>query len=125
MIVIQLINNFHLLGFDSRRGLGIIFLTTASRTALGPIQPPIQWIPGALSLWVNRPRREAEHSSPSSAEVKKPWSYTSTLQYAFMAWCSDEAQGQIYLYINSYLLQLLLEYFMFHYSTIFVCVAIP
>jgi len=28
------------LGFDSRRGLGILF-TAVSRTALGPIQPPI------------------------------------------------------------------------------------
>jgi hypothetical protein len=27
-------------GFDSRRELGIFLFTTASRTALGPIQPP-------------------------------------------------------------------------------------
>jgi hypothetical protein len=26
--------------------------------------------------------------TPSSAEVKNAWSYTSTPQYAFMAWCS-------------------------------------
>jgi hypothetical protein len=57
------------------------------RTALGPTQPPIQWVPGALSLGVKRPRREADHSPPSSAEVKKPWSYTSTPQYAYMPWC--------------------------------------
>jgi hypothetical protein len=31
--------------------------------------------------------READHSPPSSAEVKNAWSYTSTPQYAFMAWC--------------------------------------
>jgi hypothetical protein len=30
------------LGFDSRRGLGIFLFTTASRPALGPTQPPIQ-----------------------------------------------------------------------------------
>jgi hypothetical protein len=59
------------LGFDSRRGLGIFLFTNASRTALGPTQPPIQWVPGALSLGVKRPRREADHSSPSSAEVKE------------------------------------------------------
>jgi hypothetical protein len=42
----------------------------ASRKALGPTQPPIQWVPGALSLGVKRPVREADHSHPSSAEVK-------------------------------------------------------
>jgi hypothetical protein len=51
--------------------LGIFLFTTASRTALGPTQPPIQWVPGALSLGVNRSGREADHSSPSSAEVKR------------------------------------------------------
>jgi hypothetical protein len=46
--------------------------TTASRTALGPTQPPIQWVPGAISLeGVKQPRREADHSPPSSAEVKE------------------------------------------------------
>jgi len=38
------------LGFDSQRGLGIFLFTTASRWALGLIQPPIQWIPGVLSM---------------------------------------------------------------------------
>jgi hypothetical protein len=32
-----------------------------SRLAVGPTQPPIQWIPGALSLGVKRPGREADH----------------------------------------------------------------
>jgi hypothetical protein len=59
------------LGFDSRRGLGIFLFTTASRTALGPTQPPIQWIPGALSLGANRQGCEADHSTFSSAEVKE------------------------------------------------------
>jgi hypothetical protein len=59
------------LEFDSRRGLGIFLFTTASRTALGPTQPPIQWIPRALSLGIKRPGREADHSPPSSAEVKE------------------------------------------------------
>jgi hypothetical protein len=40
------------------------------RTALGPTQPHIQWVPGALSLGVKRPWREADHSPPPSAEVK-------------------------------------------------------
>jgi hypothetical protein len=40
-------------------------------TALGPIHPPIQWVPGALSLGVKQPVREADHPPPSSAEVKE------------------------------------------------------
>jgi hypothetical protein len=59
------------LGFDSRRGLGIFLFTTASRPALGPTKPPIQWIPGVLSLGVKWPGREADHLPQSSAEVKE------------------------------------------------------
>jgi hypothetical protein len=59
------------LGFDFWRGLRIFLFTTASRTALGPTQPPIQWVPGALSLGVKRLGREADHSHPSSTEVKE------------------------------------------------------
>jgi hypothetical protein len=58
------------LGFESQKGLGIFMFTTATRPALGPIQPPIQCVPGALSLEVKRLIREADHSHPSSAEVK-------------------------------------------------------
>jgi hypothetical protein len=36
--------------FESRQGMGIFLFTTASRTALEPTQPPIQWVPVALSL---------------------------------------------------------------------------
>jgi hypothetical protein len=42
-----------------------------------PTQSPIQWVLGALSLGVKRPRREADHSPPSSAK-KNEWRYTST-----------------------------------------------
>jgi hypothetical protein len=59
------------LGFDSWQGLGIFIFTTTSRMALGPAQPPIQWILGALSLGVKWPGHEADHSPPSSAEVKE------------------------------------------------------
>jgi hypothetical protein len=59
----------------------------ASRTALGPTQPPIQWVPGVLSLGVKRPGREADHLPPSSAEVKNAWTIPPLLQYVFMAWC--------------------------------------
>jgi hypothetical protein len=59
------------LGFDSRRGLGIFLFTAASRTALWPTQPPTQWVPGALFQGVKRQGREADHLTPSSAEVKE------------------------------------------------------
>jgi hypothetical protein len=59
------------LGFYSRLGLEIFLFTTASRLALGPTQPPIQWVPGAVSLGVKWPGREADHSPPSSADVKE------------------------------------------------------
>jgi hypothetical protein len=58
--------------FPGGGGGGEIFIfTTASRTALRPTQPPIQWVPGALSPVVRRPGREAHHSPPSNAEVKE------------------------------------------------------
>jgi len=47
----------------------IMWLCFQYETALGPTQPPIQWVPRALSLGVKRPGREADHSPPSSAEV--------------------------------------------------------
>jgi hypothetical protein len=37
-------------GFDSRHGKEIFLFTTTSRLALGPTQPPIQWILVVLSL---------------------------------------------------------------------------
>jgi len=36
------------LGFDSQQRLGIFLFTTTSRMALGPTQPPIQWVPVAF-----------------------------------------------------------------------------
>jgi hypothetical protein len=44
-----------------------------------------QWV---FPWGVKRRKHEADHSPPSSAEVKNAWKYTSTPQYAFMAWCS-------------------------------------
>jgi hypothetical protein len=61
--------------------------STSSRPALGSTQPPIQWAPGTLSPRANRPGREADHSPPASAEVKKMWIYTFIPSYAFMSYC--------------------------------------
>jgi hypothetical protein len=55
--------------FDYRQGQKIL-LFTASREALGPTLPPIQWVRGALSQEIRRPGRETDHSPPSSAEVR-------------------------------------------------------
>jgi hypothetical protein len=58
-----------------------------------PRRPDWLWDPpnsypigtGDLSLEVKRHGREADHSPPTIAEVKKVWIYTSTPTYAFMA----------------------------------------
>jgi len=56
--MIHYIQNIHVVGheallsirrFDSRQGLGIFLFITASRSALGPTQPPIYWEPESLS----------------------------------------------------------------------------
>ena len=39
-----------------------------SRPAMGPTQPPVNWVPG-LSWGKVRPGRAADHSPPSSAAV--------------------------------------------------------
>jgi hypothetical protein len=35
--------------FDPRQRQRIFLLASASKPALGPIQPPVQWVPGVLS----------------------------------------------------------------------------
>jgi hypothetical protein len=67
--------------------MGFFHFSTASKLALRPTRPPIQWIPGSLSPSFKRPGREADLSLPSSAEVKNAWSYTTTPPYVFMACC--------------------------------------
>jgi hypothetical protein len=59
--------------------VGIFLFTTASRPALGPTQPPIQWVLWSVSLGIKRPGREADHTPASSVEIKNAWSCTSTL----------------------------------------------
>jgi hypothetical protein len=58
------------LRFNSWQGLGI-FLITMSRPVLGPTQPPIQWVSGALYL---RVKQLGNGAIPP-------------LLYVFMAWC--------------------------------------
>jgi hypothetical protein len=90
------------LGFDSRRGLVIFLFSTSSRTVLGPTQSPIQWVPGALSLGVKWPGREADHSPPSSAEVKE-WVELCFHSSNTLSWRSVQlknAQRQFYIYLS-------------------------
>jgi hypothetical protein len=48
---------------------------------------------------VKRPGREADHSPPSSAEVKNTWSYTSTPPIRLHGVVLSSTQGQLYFYI--------------------------
>jgi hypothetical protein len=84
-------------GFESRKGLGIFLFTTGSIPLLGSTQPPIQWVPGNLSLGVKRPGFETDHSNPSSTQVKNAWSYTSTLTIRLHGVCSVKSHGQLYI----------------------------
>jgi hypothetical protein len=72
---------------SSRGNLKNFLFSTSSRPALGSTQPPIQLVPGALSLGVKRSGRETDHSPPANVEFEKMWIYTSTVPYAFMAYC--------------------------------------
>jgi hypothetical protein len=63
-----------------------------------PPCPDRLWGPEALSLGVKWLGSEADHSPSISAEVKNAWSYTSALQYVFMALCSVKAQEQLKLF---------------------------
>jgi len=74
------------LWFDSRQRLRIFLFATTSRPVLGPIQPPIHWVPRSIYSGVKRPWRVADHSPPSYDQVNA-WNYNSTTPYTFTAWC--------------------------------------
>jgi len=74
-------------GFNSWQGLGILLYNTVSRPAPRPTQPPIQWVPGAPSLGVNRLGHEADHLPPSSVSQRKHGTISPLPQHVFMVWC--------------------------------------
>jgi hypothetical protein len=74
-------------GFESRQGVVIYLFTTTSRPGLGPIHPPVQWVPRALSLGLKRPEREADHSIHLVPSSRMRGTIPPLRQYAFMAWC--------------------------------------
>jgi hypothetical protein len=47
------------------------FATASTKVRYWPTQPLIQWVPGALFLGVERPGLKADHSLPSTAEVRE------------------------------------------------------
>jgi hypothetical protein len=71
-------------GFESRKGQEFSLLHVV-QTGSGFHPTSYTMGPGGSFSGVKRPGREADHSPPTSAEVKKMWIYTSTTPYAFMA----------------------------------------
>jgi hypothetical protein len=65
---------------------------------MGLTQPPIQWVPGALSLGLKRKEREAHHSPPCSAEVKEcvELYLHSPIRLHGVVLVKMKAQGQLY-----------------------------
>jgi hypothetical protein len=47
-----------------------LYSSLVSRPALRPTQPPVQLVPGSFPRGKARPRRDADHSPPSTAKVK-------------------------------------------------------
>jgi hypothetical protein len=85
-------------GFDFQHWQVVLLFPAAHRPAVGPTQPPTQWVLGTHSRVVKLPNREADHSSPCIAEVKNsgaksPVSHASSQP--------DLAQGNFYLYIST------------------------
>jgi hypothetical protein len=64
-------------GFESRQRQKSVRIST-STPAVGPTQPSIERTLGAFLPGANRPGREVDHSTTSSAEVKYQWSCTFT-----------------------------------------------
>ena len=62
------------------------------------IQPPLQCVPGFLSLGIKWPQREDDPSPPSSVEVKNEWSYTSIQPTPLRC-----RQGQLYLFSGCFI----------------------
>jgi hypothetical protein len=75
------------LGFDYRWGLRIFLFTTTFRVPLGPTQSPIQWVPEALSLGVNRRGVELTTHLHLVPRSRIRGAIPPLPQYVFMAWC--------------------------------------
>jgi hypothetical protein len=70
-------------GFESRQGQEFSLLNVV-QTGSGVHPTSYTMSTGSSFPGVKRQGHEADHSPPTSAEVKKMWIYTSTPPYAFM-----------------------------------------
>jgi hypothetical protein len=86
-------------GFNYRQERDIFLFATASGP---PLQNTASPEPGVLSVRVKWPGHEAHHSTPSGAEVRNAWNYTSTLPYVFMACCLVKHRDSFTLYLSSF-----------------------
>jgi len=95
-------------GSNSWQGKGIFLLTTASRPALGPTQPYIEWVTGALSPWyIGWSVKLTTH-----LHLMPRWKWVELYLHfpnVFIPWCWIK-HGQFYLY------------FYFHLTSVWMCV---
>lgn len=79
--------------WDCQQEQEICLFSKTSRLTLGPTQPPIQWVPEALSLGgIKRPGAWNWPLNPSTVEFKNEWSCTFTPLYDLMR-CTGTAYG--------------------------------
>jgi hypothetical protein len=60
--------------------------STVSRLVPGPLQAHIGLLPGALYWGLKQSGREADHTPPSSANVKNAWGFMYITPFVFLAW---------------------------------------
>jgi len=73
----------------------------AQESIMRPTQPPLRWVPGALSLWVKRTRREDNHLNPPSTELKE-WvelHLNNPIRLQGMVFSLKKAKRQLHIYI--------------------------
>jgi hypothetical protein len=68
--IVSIATGYWLDGPGSIPGSARFFSSPERLDRLGPTQPRIRWVPGALSPGVKRQGRDADHSPPSTAKVK-------------------------------------------------------
>jgi hypothetical protein len=68
--------------------LDCFIFATASRPAVGPTQPPLQWVLWAITPGVELSQSKVDHYPPSSSKIKNVWIciFTSP-HYVFTTWC--------------------------------------